>query len=337
MTESIRVNEDSVCCFRSISHRGLRVCWELLDECNLNCPHCLVYPATRPPLELARMFDVVGEMKAAGVRKVLLSGGEPLLFRGLAALCAKLAENGILIDLNTNATLATRDRLRELRDAGVGELTVSLDGASITAYARCRSGAALGDVVRNIGNARRLGFDVDVVYVPTRLNVDEIEDVAELAALLDASSLTVAGLIPFQRGASNRAHLELDASEIAALWHRIDRIRATSPLPIRTNRLVTAKPAEACGAGTTICGIDASGYVHPCPLYILPSGPANDLLLHRFDEIVSAPGFAVRAEPTAGCPDCASRATCQGGCLGVKRILDIPLTEPDPLCNVVLS
>ena len=106
------------------------------DRCNFRCVYCMpkdVYGRDFPFLphadlltfeEIARIAKVfVGR----GVRKIRLTGGEPLLRRNLERLIAMLAAIGdVDITLTTNGALLAR-KARALRDAGLNRVTVSLD------------------------------------------------------------------------------------------------------------------------------------------------------------------------------------------------------------------
>jgi radical SAM protein with 4Fe4S-binding SPASM domain len=281
------------------------------------------------------MLDVAAEMRRAGVRKVLVSGGEPLLFPGLVELCRALTKNGILVDVNTNLTVAAPDTLAELRAADVLELTVSLDGATAEVYSGCRPGGELVRVIENAQLARSHGFLLDFTYVPTQLNIGEFERVADLAGQLGASSLTVAGLVLFGRAIPNQRKLQLTPVQIRSLRARIERYRKSTELPIRTNRISTPHPTEACQAARRVWGIDASGFVHPCALYMLPPDATRDLAERSFDDIVADfSGCIDLPRVMTGCQGCVARKSCPGGCLGIKDMMGIDRKAPDTTCLV---
>src|ERR671912_301477 len=103
------------------------------DRCNLRCSYCMpeqdyVWLPREDILqfeELERLVDVFVEL---GVDKVRLTGGEPLLRRDLPVLIAALASRPGIKDLamTTNGVLLAQ-HARELSDAGLHRLTVSLD------------------------------------------------------------------------------------------------------------------------------------------------------------------------------------------------------------------
>ena len=106
------------------------------DRCNFRCVYCMpkdVYGRDFPFLPHAELLTfeeitrVAGVFVRLGVRKIRLTGGEPLLRRNLERLIEMLASLGdVDITLTTNGALLAR-KARSLRDAGLSRVTVSLD------------------------------------------------------------------------------------------------------------------------------------------------------------------------------------------------------------------
>ena len=89
-THSVVRDEDQFCIYRSVEGQGTRVLWELTSACNLKCDFCLVEIKGRHvPVDAA--LAIADELVAARVDKVLLSGGEPLLYPGVEAVMRRLA------------------------------------------------------------------------------------------------------------------------------------------------------------------------------------------------------------------------------------------------------
>ena len=149
----------------------------LTARCNLACPYCL--PDGQEPaglLSLEQRLRLVQAAVALGARSLRLTGGEPLLHRGLEALLEALQPlrqhprgtgTGLQeIALTSNGTLLSASRAKALRQAGLDRLTLSLDGADGASVARMAgladpiAGArSLQAVLSAIDNARQAGFD----------------------------------------------------------------------------------------------------------------------------------------------------------------------------------
>ncbi|HQR03118.1 MAG TPA: GTP 3',8-cyclase MoaA [Rhodocyclaceae bacterium] len=114
--------------------RDLRI--SVTDRCNFRCPYCMpraVFGSGYPYLKRAELLSfeeiirIVRIFTGLGVRKIRLTGGEPLLRQDLHKLVAQLAElPGIELALTTNGALLGQ-QARALKAAGLDRVTVSLD------------------------------------------------------------------------------------------------------------------------------------------------------------------------------------------------------------------
>ncbi|HEU0301932.1 MAG TPA: GTP 3',8-cyclase MoaA [Longimicrobium sp.] len=159
------------------------------DKCNLRCVYCM--PEEGLPwlrrdqiLSYEEIAEVVRVMAGMGLRKIRITGGEPLVRRDLSALVRMVrAVPGIAdVALSTNAVLL-EEQADELRAAGVDRLNVSLDSLRperIDAIAR-RPGSAAA-IFRGLEAAERVGFapiKVNCVVMRGR-NDDEVADFAAI-------------------------------------------------------------------------------------------------------------------------------------------------------------
>lgn len=153
------------------------------DRCDLRCTYCLPkgFKGFEEPahwLSHAEMTRLVGLFVALGVRKVRLTGGEPLLRRGLADLATRLTALPGLQDLSvsSNGTRLAR-HAAELKAAGVQRLNISLDSLDAGCFERITGRDCLGDVLEGLREARRVGFapiKLNMV-VQADQNLDEVE------------------------------------------------------------------------------------------------------------------------------------------------------------------
>ena len=140
----------------------------VIEACNFRCPYCM--PAERVPddygldaasrLSFDEIERLVRGFASVGVRKLRLTGGEPLLRKRLPELIARLAAvDGIDdIALTTNASLLAV-QARALYEAGLHRVTVSLDTLDPAQFAALSGGRGdLAEVLRGIEAARTAGF-----------------------------------------------------------------------------------------------------------------------------------------------------------------------------------
>lgn len=145
----------------------------LTDRCNFRCVYCMPkasfgkdYPFL-PRTELLSFEEIQRLAKSfvgLGVRKIRLTGGEPLLRKGVEKLIEMLAQletpNGKPLDLTmtTNGALLA-ERAQTLKDAGLRRITVSLDALDDATFRRMSDADfPVGDVLRGLDAAHRAGL-----------------------------------------------------------------------------------------------------------------------------------------------------------------------------------
>ncbi len=147
--------------------RDLRI--SVLDRCNFRCPYCMpedayprdhVFLSRRDRLRFEEIERIVRVFVSLGVRKLRLTGGEPLLRRDLPDLVRQLAAIDGVEDLalTTNGSLLA-GQVQALRDAGLHRLTISLDTLDPDRFRELTGGR--GDIAAihaGIAAAERAGF-----------------------------------------------------------------------------------------------------------------------------------------------------------------------------------
>ncbi|HEY7770177.1 GTP 3',8-cyclase MoaA [Longimicrobium sp.] len=159
------------------------------DKCNLRCVYCmpeegLPWLKREQILRYEEIAEIVRVMADQGLRRIRITGGEPLVRRDLPSLVRMIRAVPQIEDvaLSTNAVLL-HEMANELRDAGVDRVNVSLDSLRpdrIDAISR-RAGSAEG-IFRGLEAAERAGFapiKVNCVVMRGR-NDDEVADFAAI-------------------------------------------------------------------------------------------------------------------------------------------------------------
>jgi cyclic pyranopterin phosphate synthase len=158
------------------------------DRCNLRCVYCMP-PEGVPPLVHAdilsyeEIFRIAEISVGLGIRKIRLTGGEPLVRRGLVPLVARLARLTGLADLSltTNGTLLG-EHAGPLRDAGLRRINVSLDTLRPERYRAITRHGELQQALDGISAAAAAGIlPIKINTVTLReFNADEAPDFARL-------------------------------------------------------------------------------------------------------------------------------------------------------------
>lgn len=171
---------------RSISY--LRV--SVTDRCDLRCFYCMSEDMTFLPksdlLTLEELDRLCTAFIAKGVRKLRLTGGEPLVRRNVMSLVRSLSrhlDSGALneLTLTTNGSLLEKFAA-ELKDCGVRRINVSLDTLDAAKFREITRWGDLDKVLRGIEAARAVGLKVKINAVALKnINEDEIPSLMEWA------------------------------------------------------------------------------------------------------------------------------------------------------------
>ena len=125
---------------------------ETTNRCNLLCETCpRTFEDLEPPADMSwQLFtDIVDQFP--NIARVVLHGvGEPMMVRSLPRMIRYLKERGAYVLFNTNGTLLTERKGRELIAAGLDELRVSLDAAEPRAFLTVRGRDMFARIVRNV-------------------------------------------------------------------------------------------------------------------------------------------------------------------------------------------
>ena len=161
---------------RTVSYLRLSV----TDRCDLRCTYCMPQNMTFLPrkdlLSLEELDRVASEFVGLGIRKLRLTGGEPLARKGFVRLVEGLSRHlahGTLdeLTLTTNGTQLAA-HAQALRDLGVERVNVSLDTLDAAQYRDITRGGEIGDVLAGIDAALAAGLKV-------KLNCEALRGVIE--------------------------------------------------------------------------------------------------------------------------------------------------------------
>ena len=168
--------------------RDLRI--SVTDRCNLRCTYCMprevfgkdfVFLPRAELLSFEEIERLARLFVGLGVRKLRLSGGEPLLRHGVERLIEKLAKlqcpdgQAVELAMTTNGVLLAR-KAQTLKDAGLTRLTVSLDGLNDATFKLMSdSAAAVGTVLDGIAAAQAVGLAPIKVNTVLKRGVNEHE------------------------------------------------------------------------------------------------------------------------------------------------------------------
>ncbi|MGU3626110.1 GTP 3',8-cyclase MoaA [Comamonas sp. C24C] len=218
--------------------RDLRI--SVTDRCNFRCNYCMPkevfdknyqYLPHSSLLSFEEITRLARLFVAHGVRKLRLTGGEPLLRKNIEALIAQLAQlrtpDGQPLDLTltTNASLLAR-KARALKDAGLNRVTVSLDGLDDAVFRRMNDvDFPVTDVLAGIEAAQAAGLSHIKVNMVVKRGTND-DQILPMARYFRGTGVTLRFIEYMDVGATNGWRMDevLPSDEVIA------RLRAELPL-----------------------------------------------------------------------------------------------------------
>jgi len=205
----------------------LYVAWQITNECNLACLHCIEESgpgkAFADELGEREVFAVLDELLAHEVPYVSFSGGEPMLHPQFYRMVEHLCTGGAQLKIETNGHYLSLENCERLKRLGVKAVQVSLDGATAASFNRMRVRGQFDTTVEGIRNLRSAGVPIEVNFSPARFNVSEIGAVVDLAHELGAYSFYTGRTMYTGNAVKAWRHLEVSDEQYEGFF---DALRA---------------------------------------------------------------------------------------------------------------
>ncbi|MEZ0290329.1 MAG: radical SAM protein [Sulfolobales archaeon] len=340
------------------------IVWNFTNMCNLRCLHC--YQRADKPLPdeltLEEKLRLVAELDEAGVAAIALSGGEPTIHSHFLTVVREISRRGIYAAVATNGWMfADIDFLKRSVEAGLRYVEISIDSANPSKHDRFRGvSGSWSRAVKALENVVKLKIDHAMATTVTKYNIDEIDEILDLAESIGVRRVVFFNFIPVGRGYDNM-YLDLDPVEreyfLRKIYSEMKRrkieIVSTAPqygrvvLQMSSNREIApthfyvggdpivrsvAEFVGGCGAGRIYAGIQPNGDVIPCVFLPIRVGSVREKSFRDIWE--NSPVLrALRDRDDLGgfCGRCPYKNLC-GGCRARAYAYFRDLKAPDPGC-----
>ena len=170
----------------------LYVAWQITNECNLACLHCIEESgpgkAFRDELSRDQVFGVLAQLLDQQVPYLSFSGGEPMVHPHFFEMAEYVCARGAQLKVETNGHFLTPANCERLQRLGVKAVQVSFDGATRETFNKMRVRGEFNTALEGARNLRAAGVPIEINYSPTRFNVHEIGAAVDMAYELGAYS-----------------------------------------------------------------------------------------------------------------------------------------------------
>ena len=310
--------------------------WECTQRCNLNCRHCgsdCVASSRYKDMPFEDFLNAIKPLETKFKRNsvlVVITGGEPLVRPDLADCGRELRKHGFPWGIVSNGFAYDEARHKELMDAGMCSITISLDGLRDTHDAFRKREGSFDHALRAIdliANEKRLPT-YDVVTCVSPKNIDELEALKQLLIEHHVKAWRFFCIEPIGR-AANDPDLQLSGAQLRQLLDFIIATRKEGRIDAKFSCEAYVGPYERkvrdwfyfCRAGITIASVLVDGSISACPNIDRRFAQGNiyqddflDVWENRFQP------FRDRAWMKTGqCADCKVYRNCLGGAMHLHR------------------
>lgn len=320
--------------------------WEVTLKCDLACRHCGSRAGHARPDELdtAESLDLVRQLAELGVQEVTLIGGEAYLRSDWTEIVQAIVQNGMACTMTTGGRGVTAELARKAKLAGLGSVSVSLDGLE-QVHDRLRGvSGSFQSALAALRHFRDAGVRVACNTQINRLSVPDLPDLLELIAEHDCHSWQIQITVPMGR-ATDEPDVLLQPYDLLTVFPIIAELAERAKiLGVRIwpgNNIGYFGPYEtllkgtlprghmaSCGAGRSTLGIEADGSIKGCPS--LPSetwigGNVRKTSLRDIFERAPALRYTrdriVPRDLWGFCQSCYYAQICRAGCTWTSFVL----------------
>jgi pyrroloquinoline quinone biosynthesis protein E len=319
---------------------------ELTYACPLQCPYCsnpVDFTKQGKDLDTDTWLRVLREARVMGATQLGLSGGEPLLRRDLETIIAEGRKLGYYSNLITSGIGMNEARVEAFRKAGLDHIQISFQASSqeLNDYlGGTRTFERKQEMARVV---KRHGYPMVLNVVLHRHNIDQLEQILEMAVTLNADYVELAKTQYYGFALHNREQLlptreQLQRAEIVANQYR-DRLKGQTKIYYIIPDYYEDRP-KACmsGWGNVFLTVTPDGTALPCHA-------ARQLPGMEFPNVREASiewiwrdspsfnhfrGFEWMKEPCRSCPE---KTKDLGGCRCQAFMLAGDAASTDPVCS----
>ena len=251
--------------------------WECTTRCNMNCLHCgsdCSKESSHPDMPLNDFLSALDTIKdPPSDFTVVLTGGEPLLRNDIETCGLEIRKRKMRWSMVTNGYLYDNEKHISLLNAGMGALTISLDGLEDThnwLRNSDKSFARVDQAIQLAANAARLNFDV--VTCVNQRNINQLPQISDYLIRKGVKAWRLFTIIPIGRAKDN-PDLNLTDQQFKQLMDFISETRKTKTIDVKfscegyvgTYETKVRDSYFFCRAGINIGSVLIDGSISACP------------------------------------------------------------------------
>jgi len=203
---------------------------DITNMCNLRCLHCYNHSGDNLCIsnELTddEIIDLILDVIKLKPINVCLAGGEPLLRKNIVIKALSLlSENNILTSMVSNGILVDEGCANSLKNAGISRIQISLDGLEQSHDKLRNKKGAYKSVEKCLMILQKKGINTYLGFVPTKWNIDDFDEIVNLAIDRGIKGIRTQYIMPNGRGMVNYKKIRPSEHDYRKLLFKINTQR----------------------------------------------------------------------------------------------------------------
>lgn len=321
------------------------VSWNLTAACDLRCPHCYLDAGNKADGELSteEAKTLIDSLARMGTEMLIMTGGEPLLRKDLLELIRYATDASIRVVLGTNGVLLDPDKARELREAGLMGVGISVDSTRPEKHDAFRGRPGSFDRALAASESCRVeGLPVVMQSSLMDWNEEEFPELVQLARDRGAVAFNAYFLVCTGRG-ERLSDIDREQYERTLRWLVAEESAHVGSMMVRAKcaphaaRIACQESSPlggsaGCLAGKSYVRIGPRGEVTPCPYMPTEVGNVRD---DDFEHVWNTAPLLTQLREgglTGRCGRCEFQKVC-GGCRARALASSGDAMGDDPWCS----
>ena len=243
---------------------------EIIHKCPNRCLHCSSNSDINCTLkiETAEVKKIIDGASKLNTEVLSISGGEPFLHDGLLEIVHYAKSKGIKVYIYTSGIILNiagrvdsiqQEILQQLYSVAVDKIIFDLPAINEAIYNKFMGTSGYQKFVfESINKAQNIGICTEIHFVPTKINLDEIDSIVKFAERAGVNKVSFLGLVPHGRAANNTEELVLDADENEKLKLKLETIKNNK---IRIGIPLQREDSDYCCYAGKVFGCETFKYI----------------------------------------------------------------------------
>lgn len=319
--------------------------WGITNKCNLNCKHCNMDSdeSLYDELTFEEACKLIDEFKKFNIKNICFTGGEPFTRSDFLDICEYAISQGIYVCVTSNGTLIN-DYMIDNHLYKFQLIRISIDGVADEQHDYLRNMKGVySKAIDTIKRLLRGGCNVGVVTCVSKLNIDNLDKIAENISNLGVKKWFLPLLSPSGRG-KNIEDNTLTPIQVKEFIIKISKYKEKYGLEIgvdipyavlllETNSKNKELIYGNCAAAYTQIMIFSNGDISPCFAMKMKCGNVrSDSIYDIWNNNVVFKNFRDKSLIEGKCKSCQFLNRCGGGCRAVPYIKDNNYLGEDSVC-----